>query len=81
MPGTSTLKKLARETGGNMFKVSRKQPLAKIYDTIQNELRNQYSIGYTANRDSSDPSFRKIKLRTKNKNLKVQTRSGYYRKS
>jgi VWFA-related protein len=79
--GASTLKKLARETGGDMFEVSRKRPLSEIYDTIQNELRNQYSIGYSSNLDSSDGGFRKIKLTTKNKNLKVQARSGYYPKS
>jgi VWFA-related protein len=79
--GASTLRKLARETGGDMFEVSRKRPLSEIYDTIQNELRNQYSIGYTSNSDSSDGGFRKIKLTTKNKNLKVQARSGYYPKS
>lgn len=79
--GASTLKKLARETGGDMFEVSRKRPLSEIYDTIQDELRNQYSIGYSSNLDSSDGGFRKIKLTTKNKNLKVQARSGYYPKS
>jgi VWFA-related protein len=79
--GASTLRKLARETGGDMYEVSRKQPLSAIYDTIQAELRNQYSIGYSSNLDTSDGAFRKIKLTTKNKNLKVQARSGYYPKS
>jgi VWFA-related protein len=79
--GGSTLRKLARETGGDMYEVSRKHPLSEIYDTIQNELRNQYSIGYSSNLDSSDTGFRKIKLSTKNKSLKVQARSGYYPKS
>jgi VWFA-related protein len=77
--GGSTLKNLARETGGNVFEVSRKQPLSQIYDTIQEELRSQYSIGYTST--SEQEGFRKIKLRTKDKKLKVQTRSGYYPKA
>jgi VWFA-related protein len=79
--GASTLKKLGRETGGDMFEVSRNRPLSEIYDTIQDELRNQYSIGYTSSNDSPDGGFRKIKLTTKNKTLKVQARSGYYPKS
>lgn len=78
--GGGTLKKLARETGGAAFEVSRKQPLREIFDQIQAELRSQYSIGYTP-ADLSQPGFRKIKLRTKNKSLKVQARSGYYPKS
>ena len=77
--GGSTLKNLARDTGGNVFEVSRKQPLSQIYDTIQDELRSQYSIGYTST--SEQEGFRKIKLRTKDKKLKVQTRSGYYPKA
>ena len=77
--GASTLKNLARDTGGNVFEVSRKQPLSQIYDTIQDELRSQYSIGYTS--ASEQEGFRKIKLRTKDKKLKVQTRSGYYPKA
>lgn len=79
--GGSTLKTLSRETGGNMFEVSRKQPLSQIYDTIQNELRSQYSIGYTSGLDPEQQGFRKIKLRAKDKKLKVQARSGYYPKS
>ncbi len=77
--GYGTLKTLARETGGSAFEVSRKQPLSQIYDTIQDELRSQYSIGYTSSNDQE--GFRKIKLRTKDKKLKVQTRSGYYPRS
>ena len=79
--GGSTLKKLAQETGGNMFEVSRRTPLSEIYTTIQDELRSQYSIGYTSNLDSSKSGFRKIRLRTKDKSMKVQTRSGYYAQS
>ena len=76
--GGGSLKKLSRETGGNVFEVSRKWPLEKIFDQIQQELRSQYSIGYTPSRSSDEPGFRRIKLKTKRKNLKVQSRTGYY---
>ena len=79
--GSSALKKMARETGGGMFEVRKKQPLRDIFEQIQQELRSQYSLGYTPNRDSSNTGFRPIKLRTRNRSLKVQTRSGYYLKS
>ncbi len=78
--GGSTLKDLARETGGAMFEVRKKNTLAEIFDQIQAELRSQYSIGYTPNREASEGEFRKIKLQAKDKNLKVQARSGYYPK-
>jgi VWFA-related protein len=78
--GFGTLKKLGRETGGNIFEVSKKKPLKEIFDEIQAELRSQYSIGYTSTRGASDGGFRKIELTTKNKNLKVSARNGYYPK-
>ena len=74
------LKKLARETGGNVFEVSRRRPLQQIFDQIQQELRSQYSLGYTPARDSDEPGLRRIKLKAKRGGLKVQSRKGYYPK-
>ena len=79
--GAGTLRKLARETGGAMFEVRRKKPLDEIYNQIQEELRSQYSIGYRSDNDSAGGGFRTIKLIPKRKDVKVQTRSGYYAKA
>ena len=49
----------------------------KIYADIDEELRNQYSLGYTPAKDLS-PGYHKIHLYTNNKDLKVQARDGYY---
>jgi VWFA-related protein len=75
--GTKTLKMLSQETGGRMSEVTKKLPLKDIYDKIQEELRNQYSIGYTPS-DTGGTEFRHIKLRTKDDKLEVVTRAGYY---
>jgi VWFA-related protein len=75
--GTRALKKLSQETGGRMFEVSKKLTLGDIYDQIQEELRNQYSIGYTPP-DTGNTGFRRIALSTKDKKLQVVTRTGYY---
>jgi len=76
--GASTLKKLARQTGGSMYEVTRRQTLDKILDTINEEIRNQYSIGYTPKRDLSVKGFRKIEVKTRNGSHKIQARQGYY---
>lgn len=76
----SALKKLCEQTGGHMYEVSRNKPLKMIYDQIQEELRSQYSIGYTAPSGASS-TFRRIKIVPKNRELKVQARTGYYPKS
>ena len=75
--GKKILEKLAKETGGRLFTVSKKEPIDKVYSQIEDELRSQYSIGYTPEKDAH-PGYRKIKLTTKAKGLIVQTRAGYY---
>ncbi len=76
--GGGALKKLSDETGGRAFEVGKKKPLREIYDEIQQELRSQYSIGYTP--AQTQPGFRRIKIVPKNHELKVQARQGYYAK-
>jgi VWFA-related protein len=77
--GTKALKMLSQETGGRMYEVSEKLPLKEVYDRIQEELRNQYNIGYTPS-DTEGAGFRRIKLRTKDDRLEEVTRAGYYPK-
>jgi VWFA-related protein len=76
--GEGTLKHMAEETGGRLFKVDRKNTLDNIFEQIQQEMRTQYAIGYTPTNPKKDGSFRKIDLRTSSKDLKVQVRRGYY---
>ena len=73
--GKKILQRLSRETGGGFFEVSKKLTIEKIYDQIQEELRNQYSLGYTP---EAGTGYRKIQLAVKKKDLIVQTRDGYY---
>jgi VWFA-related protein len=72
------LGKLCKDTGGTLFKPKRGQSLSEIFDEIEEELRNQYSIGYTPANLEQDGSFREIDLRVKKRGLRVQTRKGYY---
>lgn len=77
--GKAPLDQMAEETGGRSFDVTAKQPLERIFAQIQDELRNQYSIGFTAPEDAGE-GFRTIKLRTRNPKDKVAARAGYYPK-
>jgi VWFA-related protein len=76
--GASVLKHMADETGGRLFEVGGKSTLQTIFDQIQQEMRTQYLIGYTPTNGQKDGSYRKIDLRTHDKDLKVQVRKGYY---
>jgi|SRR5215813_700887 len=76
--GKKVLERIAKETGGRMFEISKKETADQIYSQIEQELRNQYSIGYTPDRDGTNSAYHKIRLAAKNKNNVVQTRDGYY---
>jgi VWFA-related protein len=69
---------MASETGGRLFEVSKKQPLEQIFQQIQDELRNQYNLGYTPDRAMNTPEYNKIHVATTQKELVVQARDGYY---
>jgi hypothetical protein len=53
-------------------------PIDKVYEALEEELRSQYSIGYTPDTKTGSSEFRRIHLTTKQKTLIVQTREGYY---
>jgi VWFA-related protein len=78
LKGKNTMERLSQETGGRFFEVTIGHPIESIYRQIEEELRNQYSFGYTSDHQGDDKEYRKIKLTTKQPELIVQTRAGYY---
>jgi VWFA-related protein len=74
--GKKVLERISNETGGRLFEVSKKQPVEQIYSQIQEELRNQYNLGYTPS--AAEPGYHKIQVAAKKKDLVVQARNGYY---
>jgi VWFA-related protein len=75
--GKKILEQISKETGGRLLKVTKKDTVENIYAQIEEELRNQYSLGYTPDK-SNDPGYHKILLAAKPKDLVVQARDGYY---
>jgi VWFA-related protein len=76
--GKKILEQMSRETGGRLFEVSGKQTVEKIYAQIEEDLRNQYSLGYTPDRTDPGEGFHKISVKTKQKDLVVHAREEYY---
>ncbi len=74
----SELRRMAEETGGHVFHVDRKMTLQEAFSELQNEMRSQYALGYTSSNPNKDGTFRKIEIKTNNKDWKVQARKGYY---
>ncbi len=76
--GKKILQQISHSTGGAYFEVSKKKSVDQIYSQIEEELRNQYSLGYSSDRPASDAGFRKIAVTVDRKGLVVQSRDGYY---
>ncbi|HXW17749.1 MAG TPA: VWA domain-containing protein, partial [Candidatus Acidoferrales bacterium] len=78
LDGKKVLDQISKETGGRLFEVSKKLTVDQIYDQIQQELRSQYILGYVPDKASASAGYHKLHLVTKQKDLAVQSRDGYY---
>jgi VWFA-related protein len=76
--GKKVLEQIARETGGRFVEVSHHLPIDKVFAEIEEELRSQYSIGYTSDQKGESEAYRHIHLTVKKKDMVVQAREGYY---
>ena len=75
--GKKILEQISKETGGRLFEVSKKETIEKIYSEIEEELRNQYSLGYPVDK-AAGAGYHRLQVTTKQKDLIVQARDGYY---
>jgi VWFA-related protein len=71
------LRTLSNKTGGAFFEGSGELTLGQIYRKIEEELRNQYSLGYEPSQ-SKNNDFRKIKVDVRRSGVIIHTREGYY---
>jgi VWFA-related protein len=76
--GEGELHKMSDETGGHVYRVDRSHPLDMVFRELQDEMRSQYSIGYTPTNGLKDGSYRHLDVKLANKDLKAQARKGYY---
>jgi VWFA-related protein len=76
--GRPAMVRLAKETGGGFFEVSKKQSIGEIYGIIEQELRSQYSLGFVSDQPVRVSEFRKLQLAADRKDLIVQARDRYW---
>jgi len=80
--GIVSMRQLSNATGGREFLVapstaSEGTPIATIFSSIADDLRNEYRLGLTPT--ASQPAkFHTLKLKPLDKSLTIQARSGYY---
>jgi VWFA-related protein len=76
--GEGYLRRMSDATGGHVYKVGRNHSLDDVFKELQEEMRSQYSLGFTSTNDKRDGGYRKLEVRMANKDMKAQVRKGYY---
>jgi len=59
-------------------RVLRFQFLRRVFDRVVNDTSRTYVLGYSSSNPARDGRFRRIKVRLKRTDLKLEYRSGYY---
>jgi Ca-activated chloride channel homolog len=72
------LRKLSYETGGRVLYPNSFGQLDNIYAQVDEELRNQYTLGYISSNTIKDGSYRRIEVRTNARGGSISARPGYY---
>ncbi len=72
------LRKLAFETGGRVLYPNNFGQLDNIYAEVDEELRNQYMLGYISTNQVKDGQYRHIQVSVDSPDVIVSARPGYY---
>jgi Ca-activated chloride channel family protein len=76
--GDDVLKAMATVTGGRAFYPPRMEQVANSFQSIQEELRSQYSLVYKPANFKADGAFRPVYLTTYDRGYKVWVQKGYF---
>jgi Ca-activated chloride channel family protein len=72
------LRRLAYETGGRVLYPNTFGQLGNVYAEVDEELRNQYNVGYVSSNTAKDGSYRRIQVAVNAAGAQVAARPGYY---
>lgn len=74
----SKLEKLASETGGRSFFVSKADELDEVYGEISRELRSQYLLAFAPDPPGKEGVFSTVEVKAQGGKLKTRAPRGYY---
>lgn len=77
-PGCSALKAISEATGGRLLSISKSVSVQKVFESIREEIRGQYLLGFSPSNPARPGTFRKLQIKTTHGDLTVQSRQGYY---
>jgi len=76
--GKKVMETLADLTGGIFYQARNKNELEMIYKKIAEELRHQYILTYTPDKEDKNGNYHKIAIKTTDSKLRTSARDGYY---
>jgi len=71
-----TLVSLAADTGGRAFTDS--NDFSNVYEQVRRDISGYYLLGYSSTNTTQDGRFRRVQVRLKRNDLRVEARNGYY---
>jgi VWFA-related protein len=77
LKGERELRRLAGDTGGQVFFPPRLEELGDVYDQLAADAQNRYLVTYTPSNTKRDGTWRAINLATAPADYIVRTRKGY----
>ena len=72
------LHQIADATGGQAFFPATMKDIEANYDKIVAQIRAQYSLGYTSTNTKLNGEWRKVEIKVKRPDVRIQTRKGYF---
>ena len=75
------LMEIAETTGGQAFFPSAMKDVEVAYDTVVDQIRAQYSLGYTSTNTAQDGNWRKVEIKLTRPDLedaRIESRKGYF---
>lgn len=72
------LAQMAEATGGQAFFPSAMKDIETAYDKVVAQIRAQYSLGYSSTNTKADGQWRKVEIRVKRPDVRIQSRKGYF---
>jgi Ca-activated chloride channel family protein len=78
LTGEFVLRRLAQETGGQLFTAKQPSELANVYSQIADELATQYVLGYLSTNARKNGDWRSTAVSVRRPNFQARTRPGYY---
>ncbi len=83
MPGSGAVKKITRETGGEIFDTKEMGSVESAMQAVISRLKLRFTLGYQSTNKRQDGAFRRIEVRLTNqealaRHFTVYARRGYY---